>query len=54
MNPHKILVLLFLLAMVVVIVAVDVFFFRNQFQARLIANVGIVLVALAFYVRFLK
>ena len=45
---------LFLLAMVAVVVCVDVLFFRNQFWERLIANVGIVLVFVAFYFRFLK
>ena len=39
-------------AMAVVIVAVDVLFFRGHFWERLAANVGIVLVALAFYARF--
>ena len=31
-----------------------VLFFRHQFWARLLVNVGIVLVFLAFYFRFLK
>jgi hypothetical protein len=42
------------LAMVVVVVGVDVLFFRHQFWQRLIVNVGIVLVFAAFYLRFLK
>jgi hypothetical protein len=45
---------LYVLAMVGVVVAVDVLFFRHQFWPRLIANVGIVLVFAAFYLRFLK
>ena len=45
---------LYVLTMVVVIVGVDVMFFRNQFWERLMANVGIVLVFGAFYLRFLK
>jgi hypothetical protein len=45
---------LYVLAMVVVVVGVDVLFFRNHFWERLIANVGIVLVFAAFYFRFLK
>lgn len=45
--------LVFVLVMVVVIVAVDVLFFRHQFRERLISNIGIVLVFLAFYLRFL-
>jgi uncharacterized membrane protein len=44
----------FLLAMVAVVVSVDVLFFRNQLWERLAVNVGIVLVFVAFYYRFLK
>jgi len=47
-------VVLYVLAMVAVVVGVDVLFFRNQFWERLISNVGIVLVFVAFYFRFLK
>lgn len=46
--------MLYVLAMVAVIVAVDVLFFRNHFWARLMVNIGIVLVFTAFYMRFLK
>ena len=46
--------MLYVLALVAVVVGVDVLFFRNQFWERLIANVGIVLVFAAFYLRFLK
>ena len=42
------------LAMVAVVVGVDVLIFRHQFWPRLMANVGIVLVFGAFYLRFLK
>jgi hypothetical protein len=45
-------VALFVLALVAVVVGADVLFFRHQFWARLIANVGIVLVFGAFYLRF--
>jgi len=45
---------LYVLTMVVVVVGVDVLFFRNQFWERLMANVGIVLVFGVFYLRFLK
>lgn len=48
------LVALLIVLMVVVIVGVDVLFFRNHFWERLMVNVGIVLVFLAFYLRFLK
>lgn len=46
--------IIFVLVMAALIVAVDIVFFRHQFWYRLIANVGIVLVAVAFYLRFLK
>ena len=45
---------LYVLAMVSVVVGADVLFFRHHFWERLIANVGIVLVFVAFYFRFLK
>jgi hypothetical protein len=45
---------LYVLALIAVVVAVDVLFFRHQFWERLAANVGIVLVFGAFYLRFLK
>jgi hypothetical protein len=45
---------LFVLAMVAVVVGVDVLFFRHHILPRLLVNVGIVLVAGAFYLRFLK
>ena len=45
---------LYVVAMVAVVVAVDVLFFRgDHFWARLAANLGIVLVFGAFYLRFL-
>jgi hypothetical protein len=47
-------VALYLLAMVAIVVGVDVLFLRHQFWPRLLANVGIVLVFVAFYLRFLK
>jgi len=40
--------------MVALIVGVDFLFFRNYFWARLMVNIGIVLVFAAFYLRFLK
>ncbi|MGH9466781.1 MAG: hypothetical protein ACRD1Y_05445 [Terriglobales bacterium] len=39
--------------MAAVIAAVDVLFFRDRFWERLLVNVGVVLVFLAFYLRFL-
>jgi predicted cobalt transporter CbtA len=47
-------VVLYVLALIAVVVGVDVLFFRHQFWARLLVNVGIVLVFVAFYLRFLK
>jgi hypothetical protein len=47
-------VVLYVLAMVAVVVGVDILFFRNQLWERLAVNVGIVLVFVAFYFRFLK
>ena len=47
-------VALYVLALAAVIVGVDVLFFRHQFWARLIANVGIVVVFAACYFWFLK
>jgi type IV secretory pathway VirB2 component (pilin) len=45
---------LFVAALIIVIVGVDFLFFKNRFWERLMANIGIVLVFVAFYLRFLK
>jgi hypothetical protein len=45
---------LYVLALVAAVVGVDVLFFRHHTWERLIVNVGIVLVFVAFYWRFLK
>ncbi len=45
---------LYVLPMAAIIVAVDFLFFRNQFWERLTVNIGIVLVFVAFYFRFLN
>ena len=47
-------VVLYAVALIAVIVSVDLLFFKNQFWARLMVNIGIVLVFAAFYLRFLK
>jgi hypothetical protein len=47
------LVLLYVVAMIALIVAVDLLFFRNRFWQRLLVNVGIVLVFAAIYFWFL-
>jgi hypothetical protein len=51
---RQVAVALYLVAMVAVIVGLDVAFFRNRFWERLIANIGVVLVFAAFYLRFLR
>jgi hypothetical protein len=45
---------LYVLAMVVVVVGVDLLFFRQQFWPRLMVNVGIILIFIAFYLRFVR
>jgi len=45
---------IYAVVMVAVIVGVDFAFFRNRVWERLAANVGIVLVFGAFYLRFLR
>jgi hypothetical protein len=45
---------LYVVLMAAVIVAIDFLFFKNRFWERLTVNVGIVLVFVAFYFRFLK
>ena len=45
---------LYVLLMIIVIVGVDLLFFKDRFWARLLVNIGIVLVFAAFYWRFLK
>ena len=47
-------VVLYVLALVASVVGVDILFLRHHFWERLMANVGIVLVFGAVYLRFLK
>jgi hypothetical protein len=51
---NRVAVALYVLAMVAVVVGADVLFFRHHFWDRLMVNVGIVAVFVAFYFRFLK
>lgn len=44
----------YVLVMIAVIVGVDFAFFKTRFMERLIANIGIVFVFGAFYLRFLN
>lgn len=52
-GRRAILVLL-MVAMVAVVIAVDVRFFRDRFAARLAANIGIVFVFVVVYFAFLR
>jgi hypothetical protein len=45
-------IVLYVLGLVAVVVGVDMFFFRHHFWARLVGNIGIVMVFAAFYLRF--
>ena len=45
-------IVVYVVALVATVVGVDVLFFTNRFWARLMVNVGIVLVFAAFYLRF--
>jgi arginine exporter protein ArgO len=45
---------LYLLLMAAVVVAVDFLFFKHAFWERLTVNIGIVLIFVAFYFRFVK
>lgn len=53
-TGRQVATMLYVVVMAAVIVCVDVAFFRNSFWERLAVNVGIVLVFLSFYLRFLK
>jgi hypothetical protein len=50
----RVTIALYVLAMVAVVVGVDVLFLRHDFWARLLVNIGIVLVFVLIYFRFLK
>jgi len=51
---RQIIVVLYVLRLIAVIVSVDFLFFRCEFWGRLIVNIGIVLVFIAFYLRFIR
>jgi uncharacterized membrane protein len=50
----RLVLVVYVVAMAAIIVGVDVAFFRNRFWERLMANIGIVLLFGAFYLRFLR
>ncbi len=52
--PRNIYVGLYILLLIAVVVSVDLLFFRNRVWERLAVNIGIVLVFVAFFFRFLK
>ncbi len=47
-------IVLYILLLIAVVVAVDFLFFKHRFWERLTVNIGIVLVFVALYFRFLK
>ncbi len=51
---RNIYVVLYILVMIAVVVGVDLLLFKNRFWERLMVNIGIVLMFVAFYLRFLK
>jgi hypothetical protein len=51
---RQVATVLYVLAMVALIVGVDVLFLKDHFLARLLVNVGIVVVFVAGYFAFLK
>ena len=46
--------MLYVFVLIAVVVSVDVLFLRHRFLERLIVNIGIVLVFVALYSRFLR
>jgi hypothetical protein len=51
---RQVITVIYVLVMIAIIVGVDLAFFRFRFWERLAANIGIVLIFLAFYSRFLR
>jgi hypothetical protein len=51
---RQVIIVLYVVLLVAVIVSVDFLFFKREFWERLIANIGIVLVFIVFYLRFIK
>ncbi|MCY0908306.1 hypothetical protein [Sulfobacillus sp. hq2] len=47
-------VVLYVMLLIGVVVSVDIVFFRHYFWERLTANIGLVMVFAAFYLRFFK
>lgn len=51
---RQLTLVLYVLAMIVLIVGLDVAVFRYRWPERLIANIGIILIFAAFYLRFFR
>lgn len=51
---RQLAIALYIAAMIALIVGLDVAVFRNRWLERLIANIGIVLLFGAFYLRFVR
>lgn len=49
---NKMFIAVYVLVLIAVVVGVDLLFFRDHFWERLMANIGIVLLFGAFYMRF--
>ena len=54
MGSHTTTAAIHIALLIATVVIVDVLFFRNHLWERLTVNIGIVLVFVAFYLRFLK
>ena len=54
MRQNMTTTVLYVLLMVIVIVGLDLVFFRDLFWERLLSNVGVVLVFAAFGLKFLR
>jgi hypothetical protein len=50
--PKEAIIALYVAALIVVVVGVDLLFFRDRLGERLMVNIGIVLVFAAFFMRF--
>ncbi len=50
----NLIVVIYLLAMVASVVVIDLLFFRHRFRERLIFNIGIVMVYIAFYLAYIS
>jgi hypothetical protein len=48
------IIVIYIIVMVATVVAADILFFRNRLGERLIVNIAIVLIYVAFYLKFLK